>query len=97
MLRLAKRYGDGWLPPVPGVPMEVYERVLAQLKEDSRQHGGRNIKVSFNGTLNELAEKIPTFAELGFDGAILVRTPREEIPQTIRRLADEIIPSYRRH
>lgn len=97
MLRLAKRYGDGWLPPVPGVPMEVYEMILAQLKGDSRQHGAKTIKVSFNGTLNELAERIPKFAELGFDGAILVRTPREETPQTIRRLADEIIPSYRQH
>jgi alkanesulfonate monooxygenase SsuD/methylene tetrahydromethanopterin reductase-like flavin-dependent oxidoreductase (luciferase family) len=97
MLRVTKRYGDGWLPPVPGVPMQVYENVLAQLKGNSRQHGGKTIKVSFNGTLSELAEGIPKFAELGFDAAILVRTPREDTPQTIRKLAKDIIPSYRQH
>jgi hypothetical protein len=75
----------------------VYERVLAQLKRNTRQHSGETIKVSFNGTLNELAQRIPKFADLGFDCAILVRTPREETPQTIRKLADEIIPSYRHH
>ena len=91
MLRLAQRYADGWVPPVPGVSAEVYETVLAKL----RKPGGRRIKLSFNGTLNELIETIPKFADLGFDGAILARESPQETPQAIKELATEIIPSYR--
>ena len=91
MLRLAQRYADGWLPPVPGLSAEVYETVLAKL----RKPGRRTIKVSFNGTLNELRETIPKFADLGFDGAILARESPQETPQAMKELATEIIPSYR--
>lgn len=96
MLRLAKRYADGWVPPVPGVSMEVYESVIAKLKGDPRDRNGIATKVTFNGTLNEIAEMIPKFDELGFDGAILARTRPEELPQAIRKLALEIAPSYRK-
>jgi alkanesulfonate monooxygenase SsuD/methylene tetrahydromethanopterin reductase-like flavin-dependent oxidoreductase (luciferase family) len=94
MLRLARRFADGWVPPVPGVSVNVYRTVLNELRNKSHQRSEK-MKVTFNGTLNELSQMIPEFAEMGFDGAILARTAREEAPDAIRQLAKEIIPSYR--
>ena len=92
MLRLAARYADGWVPPVPGLSMDVYRMVLKELRESSRK---RRIKLTFNGTLDELNESIPTFAAMGFDAAILARTPPEALPKTIKRLAEETARKYR--
>jgi len=95
MLRLARRYGDGWIPPVPGVPTETYRHVLAELRENFPEQNARRIKLTFNGTLAEINEMLPQFVDMGFDGAVLARTRPEETPQAIRRLATEIAPSYR--
>jgi alkanesulfonate monooxygenase SsuD/methylene tetrahydromethanopterin reductase-like flavin-dependent oxidoreductase (luciferase family) len=94
MLGLARRYGDGWVPPVPGVPTETYRHVLAELRENLPKQNRRTIKLTFNGTLGEIAEMLPDFARMSLDGALLVRTRPEETPQAIRRLATEIAPSY---
>jgi alkanesulfonate monooxygenase SsuD/methylene tetrahydromethanopterin reductase-like flavin-dependent oxidoreductase (luciferase family) len=95
MLKLAARYADGWLPPVPGVSIETYETILKQLQGDlSRQ---RKIKLNFDGTLDEINENLPTFAKMGFDGAILARTPTEDLTKTIRKLATDIAPKYKNH
>ncbi len=96
MLRLAQRYADGWVPPVPGVSRDVYQHAITELKGNLPPVGNRKIKMAFNGTLNELTEMLPKFTEMGFDAAILVRTRPEETPQAINRLGAEIIPSYRR-
>jgi hypothetical protein len=68
---------------VPGVSIHVYRTVLRQLRENSRR---RTIKLTFNATLDELNENLPAFAKMGFDGAILARTPPEELTKTIRKL-----------
>jgi alkanesulfonate monooxygenase SsuD/methylene tetrahydromethanopterin reductase-like flavin-dependent oxidoreductase (luciferase family) len=91
MLRLAQHYADGWVPPVPGLPVETYEAVLAKLKART----GRKIKLTFNGTLDELRETTSRFADLGFYGAMLARESPEDMPKAIRKLATEIVPSYR--
>jgi alkanesulfonate monooxygenase SsuD/methylene tetrahydromethanopterin reductase-like flavin-dependent oxidoreductase (luciferase family) len=93
MLKLAARYADGWVPPVPGVSMDIYRTVLEQLRGDSSRR--RAIKLTFNGTLEELGENLPSFVNMGFDGAILARTPPEALPKAIRRLAIEIARKYR--
>jgi alkanesulfonate monooxygenase SsuD/methylene tetrahydromethanopterin reductase-like flavin-dependent oxidoreductase (luciferase family) len=92
MLKLAARYGDGWVPPVPGVSMDVYRTILKQLREEVPQQ--RRIKLTFNGTLDELNQSLPTFAKMGFDGAILARTPPEALQKAIRKLAEEIAGKY---
>ena len=94
MLKLAKRDADGWVPPVPGVPMQVYQTVLAALREQPQKRDRKPIKLMFNGTLPEITETIPEFVKMGFDGAILARTPREETAQAIQKMAKEIIPNY---
>lgn len=88
MLKLAARYADGWVPPVPGVSMDVYQRALKQLRERSPRQ--RAIKLAFNGTLDELSESMPIFVNMGFDSAILARTPPETLTKAIRKLATEI-------
>jgi alkanesulfonate monooxygenase SsuD/methylene tetrahydromethanopterin reductase-like flavin-dependent oxidoreductase (luciferase family) len=93
MLKLAARYADGWVPPVPGVSMDTYRTVLEQLRGDSSRR--RTIKLTFNGTLEELSESLPSFVKMGFDGAILARTPPEALPKAIRKLALEIARKYK--
>lgn len=95
MLKLARRYADGWVPPVPGVSEDVYRTVMKELKGQSHERVKRSIKVNINGTLSELCQTIPKFAEMGFDGAILARTPREGTPGAIKQFAKELISSYR--
>jgi alkanesulfonate monooxygenase SsuD/methylene tetrahydromethanopterin reductase-like flavin-dependent oxidoreductase (luciferase family) len=97
MLKLAKKYADGWVPPVPGVTSETYRAVLSTLRDGSPKGGKKPIVLTFNGTLQQLGQMIPEFAEMGFDGAILARESPEETPTAISKLATEIIPSYRRH
>jgi alkanesulfonate monooxygenase SsuD/methylene tetrahydromethanopterin reductase-like flavin-dependent oxidoreductase (luciferase family) len=92
MLKLAGRYADGWVPPVPGVSMDIYRMAFKQLRESSPSQ--RTIKLTFNGTLDELSESLPTFLKMGFDGAILARTPPETLTKAIRKLAREIVPKY---
>jgi hypothetical protein len=65
------------------------------LRENLPEQNRRAIKLTFNGTLDEIAEMLPDFARMSFDGAMLARTRLEETPQAIRRLATEIAPSYR--
>jgi len=91
MLRLAQHYADAWVPPVPGLAVETYEAVIARLKGHTR----RKIKLTFNGTFDELKETIPRFADLGFYGAMLARESPKDTPKAIKKLATEIIPSYR--
>lgn len=92
MLKLAARYADGWVPPVPGVSMDAYRVALKQLRESSPRK--RTIKLGFNGTLDELSEGLPTFVKMGFDGAILAHVPPEALTKAIRRLAVEIARKY---
>lgn len=95
MLKLARQYADGWVPPVPGVTMETYRTVLKTLKKGPSSQGGKSVQLTFNGTLQQLEQMIAEFGEMGFDGAILVREPQKQISKAIRKLAREIIPSYR--
>jgi hypothetical protein len=55
----------------------------------------RTIKLTFNGTLDELSESLPTFVKMGFDGATLVRTPPDALTKAIRKLATETARKYR--
>jgi hypothetical protein len=93
MLKLAARYADGWTPPVPGVSMDVYRTVLNQFRTGSARK--RTIKLTFNGTLDELSRSLPSFVEMGFDGAILARTPPETLTEAMRKLATDIARKYR--
>ena len=70
MLGLTRRYGDGWVPPVPGVTMETYRHVLAELRENLPPENKRTIKLTFNGTLSEITEMLPDFAMI-----VVVPTP----------------------
>jgi hypothetical protein len=65
--------------------MDIYRKALKQLREESR----RRIELSFNGTLDELSESLPTFVQMGFNAAILARTPPEDLTEMIRKLATE--------
>jgi len=104
LLKLAKRYAEGWVPPPvlegplkdPNVLAATYKAIIRTLKANSNGSGKRPIKVMFNGTLKELQEMLPEFERMGFDGAILAREPPEEMQHAITLLAKDIIPSYRR-
>jgi len=93
MLKLAARYADGWVPPVPSISFDVYHTVLKELRESSPPN--RTIKLNFNGTLDELTQSLPSFVKMGFDGAILARMPPETLTEAIRKLATEIAGKYR--
>lgn len=96
MLKTALKYGDGWVPPVPGVGMETYRSVFARLKEGSAAvPRARPVGVRFNGTLEEISSRIQAYAEMGCVGGMLARVPYEEIVPAMQKLAREIAPSYR--
>ena len=83
----ARRMASGWVPPVPGISMEEYKKVISALE-------GSSVKVKFNGTFDQIARNIGTFADMGCDGAALSTVPPEELPAAIKRLAAEVMPSY---
>ena len=96
MLKMASQYADGWLPPVPKLGMDVYRFVISTLRRREAEIQRREpVKVKFNGTVKEIAESIDTFLQMGCDGAFLARTPYEEILPAMKRLAQDIAPSYR--
>ena len=88
MLKMARKYASGWVPPVPGVGMDVYREVAAAL-------AGSQVKIKFNGTFEQIAANIEAYADLGCDGGALSMVPPAELPAAIERLAREVIPSYR--
>jgi len=53
------------------------------------------VKVKFNGTLEQIRENIEAFAELGCDGGALSMIPPSDLPDAMKKLAEEVIPSYR--
>ena len=82
---IAAKYGDAWLPPIPGLQEDEYRRVLS-LVRDGRERGGRAVKVMFNGTLPEILSSLDRYAEMGCEAAMLVRTPYEDLPSAMREL-----------
>jgi dihydrodipicolinate synthase/N-acetylneuraminate lyase len=83
--RVVARYGDAWLPPVPGISEEEYRRVLSITREEGGRRG-RAIKVMFNGTLPEIQSTLEKYANMGCEGAMLVRTPYDKLPSAMREL-----------
>jgi alkanesulfonate monooxygenase SsuD/methylene tetrahydromethanopterin reductase-like flavin-dependent oxidoreductase (luciferase family) len=91
--KVLKKYGDTWLPPVPGLTEEEYERILSMINEGQGSAKGRRINVIFNGTLREISSSIEKYSEMGCEGAMLVRTPYEELASTMRKFV-EVARSY---
>ena len=91
--KVAAKYGDAWLPPVPGMQEDEYRRVLSLVREGVG--GGRAIKVMFNGTLPEILSSLDKYAEMGCEATMLVRTPFEDLPSAMRVLR-KTAQSYKR-
>ena len=79
------KYGDAWVPPVPGIPEGEYGRIRSAIREGTAKTG-RAVKMMFNGTLPELRPMLQKYAGLGYEGAMLVRTPHDELPSAMREL-----------
>ena len=92
--KVAAKYGDAWLPPVPGMSEEEYKRVISLICERGERRG-RRLKVMFNGTLPEIQSTIERYAKIGCEGAMLVRTPYDKLPSAMREL-QAMARSYRR-
>jgi len=92
LTKVVTKYGDAWLPPVPGIPEEEYRRVLSVVHRGEK--GGRAIKVMFNGTLPEIQSALDKYAKMGCEGAMLVRTPYDGLPSAMREL-QRIARSYK--
>lgn len=88
MLKMARKYASGWVPPLPGISMDAYREVAAALE-------GSDVKIKFNGTCDQIAENIEAFAELGCDGGMLSKTAPSELQTAIKRLVKQVVPSYR--
>jgi len=88
MLKMARKYAVGWVPPVPGVSMDVYREVASALE-------GSAVKMKFNGTLDQIRANIEDFARMGCDGGALTMIGPADLPSAIKELAREVIPSYR--
>ena len=90
--RVAARHADAWLPPVPGVSDDEYRRVMEALR-GGEERRDPPVKVMFNGTFPEIEASIGKFAAMGCSGAMLVRTPYEELPSAMLELS-ELAQSY---
>jgi hypothetical protein len=67
--------------------MDAYSQVAEALR-------GSEVRLKFNGTLEQIAANVEAFAKMGFDGGALSTVPPEELPSAIRGLAREVAPSY---
>ncbi|MDG6958822.1 MAG: LLM class flavin-dependent oxidoreductase [Nitrososphaerota archaeon] len=90
--RVAAKYADAWLPPVPGLPDGEYRRVFEALRGGEERRDAP-VKVMFNGTFPEIEGRIEKFAGMGCEAAMLVRTPYEELPSAMLELS-EMAQSY---
>ena len=97
MLKIASKYADAWLPLVTAEfsTIDMYEYVISTLRQhEAKLRRQQPVKIKFNGTIKDISDKIEIYVKMGCDGAILVRTPYEEIISAMRQLAD-IAASYR--
>lgn len=97
MLKLAAKYADGWLPPVPGIGIEEYKRVIALLRAEEQNFPNRKapVTVACNGSLSELSSsKLEQFNQIGCGVALLVRSPKTTLNQDIVRFAKDVANSY---
>ena len=99
MLKLAAKYGEAWVPPVPGVDSGVYKNTISALRslqgKYDKPERWKEVKVRFNGTLSEISEGIERQVAMGCNGAILARMNYEELPSAMKKLSSEVAPSYR--
>lgn len=93
--RVVTKYGDAWLPPIPGIQEEEFKRVLSILHRE--RHGMKKsaIKVIFGGTLQEILSGLDKYTDMGCEGVMLTKTPYEELPSTMQKFV-ETAASYKR-
>jgi alkanesulfonate monooxygenase SsuD/methylene tetrahydromethanopterin reductase-like flavin-dependent oxidoreductase (luciferase family) len=90
--KVAAKYGEAWLPPVPGMSEEEYARILSLVHGEGK---ARPLRAMFNGELPEIQSNIEKYTKMGFEGVMLVRTPYEKLP-TVMREFEELARSYKR-
>ena len=97
MLELASKYAEGWLPPVPGVAIEEYERIVTFFRNEEKVNLGRKtpVVVACNGTLPELrSNRLEQFKQLGCQVVLLVRSTRSTLNEDITSFSKEVARSY---
>ena len=97
MLELASKYAEGWLPPVPGVAIEEYERIVTFFRNEEKVNLGRKtpVVVACNGTLPELrSNRLEQFKQLGCEVALLVRSTTSTLNEDIASFSKDVARSY---
>ncbi len=99
MLKVAARMAQGWLPGVPGVPLEGYRQVISKLRDEEKRIGRNDhVKVACNGAISELTSNLLNqYEKEGCEIALLVRSKENEVEGEIRRFAKEVVASYKRN
>lgn len=99
MLRVAARTAQGWLPGIPGVPLEGYRQVISKLREEEKRIGRKDhVKVACNGAISELTSNLlEQYDREGCEVALLVRSKEKDVEGEIRRFAKEVVASYKRN
>src|SRR5487761_1574113 len=97
MLKVAARIAQGWLPAVPGIPLEDYRKVISTLRNEEKNIGRKDhVKVSCNGTIAELhSNLLEQYAKEGCEIALLTKSQEKNVVEEIGKLAKEIVPSYK--
>ena len=97
MLKVAARIAQGWLPAVPGIPLEDYRKVISTLRNEEKNIGRKDhVKVSCNGTIAELhSNLLEQYAKEGCEIALLTKSQEKNVAEEIGKLAKEIVPSYK--
>ncbi len=96
MLKVAARMAEGWLPGVPGVPLDGYRKIIWALRQQERKIGRTDhVKVACNGTINELdSNLLEEYAKEGCEVALLAKAQERNIVEEIGKLANQVAPSY---
>lgn len=95
MLKLAAQYAEGWLPPVPGIPMEEYERVISVLRSREKLHQrSAPVRIACNGTLLELNSKLEQYRNIGCEVALLVRSSPNALSEDITNFSKSIMTTF---
>lgn len=97
LLKFAARYADGWLPPVPGIELDEYERVMSILRNEEKNYSSRKapVTIACNGTLSEFnSGKLEQFNQMGCGVALLVRSPKDTLIQDIATFAKDVVASF---
>jgi alkanesulfonate monooxygenase SsuD/methylene tetrahydromethanopterin reductase-like flavin-dependent oxidoreductase (luciferase family) len=103
MLRVTGRYGDGWVPSVGGDYLQAEDVPQMQRAIDEAAHAAGREPAAVKRVANLMGldgepatwlDQLQRAAELGFE-ALLVSVPNREGEAFIRRLGEEIAPSFR--